>query len=154
VARRRGSGTAQHGGSTRGEEESVVARCDEQRRMGCERGEGRFAALLHGGEDKGAEESAHGAMATGSVRWPPSHQAWCHGRVLTSGPQLHFEFSRFSIFQTLKSKIGTFPLSKIHQILHRDSWKHKEQLSFLAQLQMPSRFQVTISGTNSNLNLP
>jgi hypothetical protein len=51
-----------------GEEESAVARCDEHRRMGCEReGEGHFAVLLHGGEDKGAEESARGAVATGGV---------------------------------------------------------------------------------------
>jgi hypothetical protein len=45
-----------------------VARCDEQRRTGCEREGGRFATFLHGGEDKGAEESAHGAVATGNVR--------------------------------------------------------------------------------------
>jgi hypothetical protein len=31
-----------------------------------------------------------------------------------------------------------FPMSKIHQTLQFDSLKHKEQLSFLAQLQMPS----------------
>jgi hypothetical protein len=62
-------------------------------------------------------------------------------------------FLRFSIFQTLKLKTMIFPMCKIHQIVYRDSWKDKEQLSFLAQLQIPSGFQVTISGTNSNLNL-
>jgi hypothetical protein len=45
-------------------------------------------------------------------------------------------------------------MSKIHQILHRDGWKYKEQLYFLEQLQIPLGFQVTISKTNLNLNLP
>jgi hypothetical protein len=43
---------------------------------------------------------------------------------------------------------------KIRQILLVDSMKHKEQLYFLAQLQIPLGFQVINSGTNSNLNLP
>jgi hypothetical protein len=38
--------------------------------------------------------------------------------------------------------------------LLRDSLKHKEQLSFLTQLKIPSGLQVINSGTNSNLNLP
>jgi hypothetical protein len=70
------------------------------------------------------------------------------------GPGAFLKISRFSIFQTLKFKTVTFPMSKIHQILHRHSWKHKEQLPFLAQLQIPSGFQVKIFGTNANLNLP
>jgi hypothetical protein len=45
-------------------------------------------------------------------------------------------------------------MSKLHQFLQIDRLKHKEKLSFLAQLQIPLGFQVTISGTNSNLNLP
>jgi hypothetical protein len=73
---------------------------------------------------------------------------------LTSGPRLFSDFSRFSIFQTLKSISVTFPMSKIHQILYRDRWKDKEELSFLAQLQIPSGFEGTIYGTNSNLNIP
>jgi hypothetical protein len=41
---------------------------DEQRRAGCElEGEGGFADLLHDCEDKGVEESAHGAVVTGGV---------------------------------------------------------------------------------------
>jgi hypothetical protein len=32
--------------------------------------------------------------------------------------------------------------------------KHKEQLSLLINLQIPSGFQVTNFGTNSNFNLP
>jgi hypothetical protein len=48
----------------------------------------------------------------------------------------------------------TLPMSKLHQFLQVNSLNHKEQLSFLAQLQIPSQFQVTISGTNLNLNLP
>jgi hypothetical protein len=37
----------------------------------------------------------------------------------------------------MKSKMVTFPLSKIHRILDKDSWTHKEQLSFLAELEIP-----------------
>jgi hypothetical protein len=86
------------------------------------------------------------AVATSGVRSSSRHRLLCHTHAhwrpmrtvkrflwLTSGPRLHFKFPRFSIFQTLKSKTVTFPLSKIHQILHSDRWKHKEQLSFLAQ---------------------
>jgi hypothetical protein len=73
---------------------------------------------------------------------------------LTSGPRLFSDFSRFSIFQIFKSKSVTFPLSKLRQYLQVDRLKHKEQLFFLSQLQIPLGFQVTISGTNSNLNLP
>jgi hypothetical protein len=61
---------------------------------------------------------------------------------LTSGPQLVSDFSRFSIFQTLKSKSLTFPMSKINQILHRDSWKHKEQLSFQHNFKFPHDFKL------------
>jgi hypothetical protein len=39
-------------------------------------------------------------------------------------------------------------MSKIHQILHRDSWKQKEQLSFLEQLQTPKGLQAINSGIN------
>jgi hypothetical protein len=51
----------------------------------------------------------------------------------------HFSdfFSRFSISQTLKFKTVTFLMSKVHHILHWYSIKHKEQLSFLLQLQNP-----------------
>jgi hypothetical protein len=48
----------------------------------------------------------------------------------------------------------TFLLSKIQQTSQGDSLKYMEQLSFLAQLQIPSGFQVTNSGINSNMNLP
>jgi hypothetical protein len=34
-------------------------------------------------------------------------------------------------------------MSKVHQSLHKDSWKHKEQLSFLEQLQIPKGLQGT-----------
>jgi hypothetical protein len=39
-------------------------------------------------------------------------------------------------------------------MLHRDSLKHKEQLSFLSQLQIPSGLQAKNSGTNLILNHP
>jgi hypothetical protein len=86
------------------------------------------------------------AVATGASRLSSCCE-WQVGRPFS-------DFSRFSIFQNLKSKSVTFSMSKIHQILHRDSCKHKKQLSFLAQLQSHSGFHVTNSGTNSNLNLP
>jgi hypothetical protein len=62
-------------------------------------------------------------------------------------------FLIFQDFQSFNSKSVTLRLVKIQQILHRDSWKNKEQLFFLVQLQIQSRFHVKISGTNSNLNL-
>jgi hypothetical protein len=39
--------------------------------------------------------------------------------ALASGPRHFSDFLRFSIFQTLKFKTVTSPMSKIHQILHR-----------------------------------
>jgi hypothetical protein len=39
-------------------------------------------------------------------------------------------------------------MSKIHQTLYRDSLKHKEQLSVLAQLEIPSGLQVKIMEQN------
>jgi hypothetical protein len=42
-------------------------------------------------------------------------------------------------------------MSKIDQSLHKDSWKHKEQLSFLAQLQIPKGLQVINSGTKNKI---
>jgi hypothetical protein len=47
----------------------------------------------------------------------------------------------------------SFPMFKIRQTLDRDSLNHKEQLSFLYQLEIPSGLQVENSGTNSKLNL-
>jgi hypothetical protein len=72
---------------------------------------------------------------------------------MTSAARTFSDFSRFSIFQILKSKSVTFLMSKIHQISCRDSWKHREQLFLLAKLKIPSGSEVTISRTNSNLNL-
>jgi hypothetical protein len=45
-------------------------------------------------------------------------------------------------------------MSKIFQILHRDSLTYREQLSFLYQLQISSGLQVKNSGTKEILNLP
>jgi hypothetical protein len=45
-----------------------VAWCNEQRRAGCEPEGGGFANLLHGGKDKGVEDSACGAVVTGGVQ--------------------------------------------------------------------------------------
>jgi hypothetical protein len=53
----------------------------------------------------------------------------------------------------LKFKMKVFPMSKNTQILHVDSLKHKKQLYFLDELQIPSLFHVTNSGTYSNLNI-
>jgi hypothetical protein len=72
----------------------------------------------------------------------------------TSGPWYFFYLLRFSNTRTLIFELVTFLMSKFHQLFHRDSWKHKEQLSFLAQLQIPKGLQVIIFGINLNLNLP
>jgi hypothetical protein len=96
-----------------------------------------------------ASSHAVSHVRTSDQREPFKRPLW-----LTSGPRLFSDFLRFSIFQTLKSKSVTLPMSKLHQFLQVNSLNHKEQLSFLAQLQIPSQFQVTISGTNLNLNLP
>jgi hypothetical protein len=68
----------------------------------------------------------HEVVATGGVRSPPHHHTW-----------LFSDFSRFSNFQTLKSKLVIFPMSKLHQFLQVDILEHKEKLSFLAQLKIP-----------------
>jgi hypothetical protein len=47
----------------------------------------------------------------------------------------------------LKFKMVTFPMYRIYLTFHIDSLKHKEQLSFLSQLQIPSELQVKNSGT-------
>jgi hypothetical protein len=39
-------------------------------------------------------------------------------------------------------------------MFHRDSWKYKEQLSFLTQLQISKGLLVIIFGINSNFNIP
>jgi hypothetical protein len=65
-----------------------------------------------------------------------------------------FYLLRFSNTHTLIFQLVTFFMSKFFQIFHRDIRKHKEQLSFLAQLQIPKGLQVIIFAINSNLNLP
>jgi hypothetical protein len=45
-------------------------------------------------------------------------------------------------------------MSKIHEILHKDICKHREQLSILTQLQIPKGLQVINSGTKSKLKIP
>jgi hypothetical protein len=64
-----------------------------------------------------------------------------------------FYLLRFSNTHTLIFELVTFLMSKFRQIFHMDSWKHKEQLSFLPQLQIPKGLQVIIFRINSNLNL-
>jgi hypothetical protein len=71
---------------------------------------------------------------------------------LTSGHGI-FYLLKFSNTHTLIVELVTFLMSKFHQMFHRDSWKHKEQLSFLAQLQIPKGLQGIIFGINSNWNL-
>jgi hypothetical protein len=53
---------------------------------------------------------------------------------LTSGPSRFSEIFKIFHLQNFEIQKVTFPMSTIHQILHRDSWKNKEQLYFLAQL--------------------
>jgi hypothetical protein len=64
-----------------------------------------------------------------------------------------FWFFKIFTLPNFEIQIIDLPDVQIHQILHRDSWKHKEQLFFLAQLQIPSEFQVNFFETNLNLNL-
>jgi hypothetical protein len=87
------------------------------------------------------------------ARWP-GHTAMGRRGPLVSGRCHFFDFFKIFHIQILKFKIVTFPMSKIHQLLHRDSWKHMEQLSLLAEHQIPKGLQVINSGINSNLNLP
>jgi hypothetical protein len=108
------------------------------------------------------------AAATGSVRSPVTHQLWCHARgswqpvrlvtrrrVADKWGPASIQFSRdFQTSEFLKFKTVTFPMSKIHHIFQEESLKHKEQLSFLAPLQIPSVLQVINSGINSILNIP
>jgi hypothetical protein len=72
---------------------------------------------------------------------------------LTSGPR-HFLFIKIFKDHILIFELVTFLISKFCQIFHRDIWKHKEELSFWAQLQIPKVLQVINLGINSNLNLP
>jgi hypothetical protein len=66
----------------------------------------------------------HGTAATGGVRSPPCHRAQCRVRCdqresfkrllwLTSGPDSISYFQSFSIIQTLKFELVSFPMSKI-----------------------------------------
>jgi hypothetical protein len=79
-----------------------------------------------------------GGSARAPFKWPLR---------LTGGPQHFFYLSRFSNTHNLIFEFVTFLMSKIHQMLHEDSWEHKEQLFFLAQLQIPKVLQVINSGT-------
>jgi hypothetical protein len=67
---------------------------------------------------------------------------------------LFFYLSRFSNTHILIFKLMTFLMSKIHEILHKDICKHREQLSILTQLQIPKGLQVINSGTKSKLKIP
>jgi hypothetical protein len=46
-----------------------------------------------------------------------------------------------------------FLMPKIRPILYKDRRKHMEQLSFLAELQIPERLQVINSGTKLKLKI-
>jgi hypothetical protein len=73
---------------------------------------------------------------------------------MTSGAQLNFKFLMIITHPNFEIRNSDFLIFKIIQILQRDSLKHKEQLSFLTQLKLPSGLQVIHSGTNSKLNFP
>jgi hypothetical protein len=122
---------------------------------------------LSGAEIRPASTDTRGLRSGGSVavRWREAAQL-SRARVaivraaverfwtLTSGPSAILNFQWFSITQTLKFQTVTFPMFKIHQNLHRDSLKYKEQFSFLSQLRISPEFKVINSRTNSKLNLP
>jgi hypothetical protein len=92
-----------------------------------------------------------GAMLERAIDWRGPLSGSCGWQV---GPDSISYFQRFSIIWTLKFESVTFLMSKIQQILQVNSLKHKEELYFFSQLQIPSWLHVTNSGTNSNLNLP
>jgi hypothetical protein len=88
------------------------------------------------------------------VRWP-GHIALAVVGRWQAGPVAFLISSRFFHLPNFEIQNSDLPdVQNLPNFLHWDSWKHKEQLSFLAQLQIPSGFQVTNFGTNSNLNFP
>jgi hypothetical protein len=70
---------------------------------------------------------------------------------LTGWPQHFYLFIKVFKQPHFDIRFVTLLMSKIHQILYKDRWKRKEQLSFLAQLQIPKGLQVINSGTKSKL---
>jgi hypothetical protein len=68
--------------------------------------------------------------------------------------QLNFEFPMIFTHPNFEIRNSDISIFKILHILQTDSLKHKEQLSFLTQLKIPSGLQVINSGTSSKLNLP
>jgi hypothetical protein len=102
----------------------------------CDRGRWRLA-------EGGAAMWAH--VASAATRQQHAFKRWVR---LTGGPSPISDFLKIFKQPNLKSKMVTFPLSNIHKNLNIDILKHKEQLSFLSQLQIPSGFQVKTPGTN------
>jgi hypothetical protein len=100
-----------------------------------------FGSSLGRGKDMDGRRGAHGcreagggrrptASARGGRQWPSHHgvaaRAWVHAvqdtRLLdagwlTSGPNSISYFKSFSITQTLKFELVSFPMNKILQIL-------------------------------------
>jgi hypothetical protein len=89
---------------------------------------------------------AHG-QAAGAACEASDRARFKRALSLTGGPQRFIYLSRFSNTHILIFELVTLLMSKIHQILYKDRERHKEQLSFLAQLQIPKGLQVINSGT-------
>jgi hypothetical protein len=105
-------------------------------------------------EDKGGLEVylVGAAVNSAGARWQAVDEPAWHPAGPASLNFFYF-FPMISVALTLKISNMTFLMSKIYQTFQDDSFKHKEQLYFLDQLQNPTLLQVINFGTNSNLNL-
>jgi hypothetical protein len=80
-----------------------------------------------------------------AVTGPGATDKWASSRL---------NFSKdFQILQILEFKTVPFPLSKIHQTLQGNRLDNKEQVSFLAELQISFGFGIIKSGNKSILNI-
>jgi hypothetical protein len=87
------------------------------------------------------------------ARWL-GHAAMGRHGPLASGPCHFSDFLKIFHLPNFEIQNSDLLNVKIQKLLYRDIWKHKEQLSFLEQLQIPKGLHVINSGINSNLNFP
>jgi hypothetical protein len=108
--------------------------------------------------DKGAQGGAHGRRLRQSSGRQCVAEQLAHARrpgtvyVATESDRrapAFFYFSRFSNTHILTFELVIF-MSQIHQIFHKDSWNHKKQHSFLAQLQIPKYCKLKFLEQNQN----
>jgi hypothetical protein len=83
-----------------------------------------FASKPRHAVDKDARGGARGRRLS-RMREASDHAAGLTVALTDKRARAQFEFLRFSISHVLKSETELFPMSKIIQILHNDSLKHK-----------------------------